>query len=163
MKISSVMQKALNAQIREELDSAQLYFAMSAYFEAQNLPGFAKWMKAQGEEERGHADRIASFLFDRGGRALVPGLKEPQQDWASPLEAFKAAYAHEQHITDCIHALLTRARGESDFATENMLSWFVTEQVEEEATALSAVEKIEKIGGTPNGLYLLDREFGQRE
>lgn len=163
MKISADMQKALNVQIREELDSAQLYDAMAACFDAQNLDGFANWMKLQAEEERGHARRFYDYLFERGGRAYLPGIKEPQSEWASPLEAFRAAYAHEQHISSCIHALVRRAREEGDFATESMLQWFVDEQVEEEDQALRAVEKLERFGGSPEGLYLLDREFGERK
>ena len=39
--MSEKMEKALNEQINEELYSAYLYLAMSAWFESQNLPGFA--------------------------------------------------------------------------------------------------------------------------
>lgn len=43
--------------------------------------------------------------------------------------------AHEQKVTAMIHDLCKLAAAEQDFATANMLQWFVNEQVEEEDTA----------------------------
>jgi len=42
------------------------------------------------------------------------------------------------------------------------LQWFVSEQVEEEATAQQNVKKMEMIGDSKAGLFMLDRELGNR-
>jgi ferritin len=42
--VSDKMLKAVNKQINAEIYSAYLYLAMAAYFDDQNLPGFANWM-----------------------------------------------------------------------------------------------------------------------
>lgn len=47
--ISQKIQDAVNAQIVNELWSANLYLAMSLYFETEGYTGFAKWMKAQSQ------------------------------------------------------------------------------------------------------------------
>jgi ferritin len=43
--ISEKMLSELNRQINAELYSAYLYLSMSAYFECENLKGFAHWMR----------------------------------------------------------------------------------------------------------------------
>ena len=54
------------------------------------------------------------------------------------------------------------AAGEGDHATNIFLQWFVTEQVEEEASADAVVQKLKLMGDASGGLFMLDREMGQR-
>ncbi len=163
MKISKKMESAVNAQMNEELFSEYLYLSMSAYFEGENLKGFAHWMREQAGEEREHAMKFYGFLFDREGAAVFGSMKKPQTRWTSPLAAFEAAYKHEQYITDCIHKLHEAAMKEGDKATMSMLKWFIDEQVEEEASAKEIADKLKMIGKSVNGLMMLDKKLGKRE
>ena len=140
--IGDKMQSALNAQVNAELYSAYLYLAMSAHFQAQNLNGFAGWMRAQAQEELGHAMRIYGFLNERNGRVTLQEVKAPQSEWDSPLAAFEDVLQHEQHVTALIHKLVDLSMEERDHAANVFLQWFVTEQVEEEATANNLVNKL---------------------
>ena len=160
--ISDKMQAAFNVQIREEMDSAYLYLSMAAYFESLGLGGMAQWMRSQTAEEIGHAMRFFDHIAARSGRVMLHALKEPQGEWSSPLEAFQAAYKHEQYISGKINELVDLATAERDHATHAMLQWFVTEQVEEEASTLKIAEQLERIGDSGNGQLMLDRELGQR-
>jgi len=160
--IGKTMEKALNEQIREELGSAYLYLAMAAYFHSLGLPGMAHWMEVQVEEEYGHALRIFKHVVDRGGRVKLEALSEPKFEWASPLEAWKAAYEHERYISGRIHKLVELARQEKDYPAEVMLQWFVSEQVEEEDQTRRIVEMLERIGESGRGLLWLDKELGKR-
>ncbi|UCD02663.1 MAG: ferritin [Candidatus Aenigmatarchaeota archaeon] len=163
MKISKKMEDTNNRQMNEELFSEYLYLSMSAYFEAQNLKGFAHWMRKQADEEREHAMRFYNYLFDRDGTAVFEAMKKPDAKWASPLAAFQAAYKHEQYITDRIHKLHDLAMREGDKATMSMLKWFIDEQVEEEASALEIVQKLKAIGKSVNGLMYLNKALAKRE
>ncbi|MBP6875710.1 MAG: ferritin [Candidatus Eisenbacteria bacterium] len=160
--INKKVQDAFNAQIGEELESSYLYLAMVAYFESEGLGGMAHYMRAQATEELIHALRFFDHIGTRGGRAELPGLKKPQASWSSPLEAFKAAYAHEQYITSKIHALVDLASAEKDHPAVAMLQWFVNEQVEEEESALKVVDTLSRIGDSGQALFMLDRELGTR-
>ena len=51
---------------------------------------------------------------------------------------------------------------EKDHAGSMFLQWFVTEQVEEEATAMEILGKLEIAGDSAGGLYLLDKELAGR-
>ncbi len=156
------MQDALNKQMNEEFFSAYLYLQMSAWFQSVNLPGLSSWMRIQTQEEVVHAMKLYDFINGRGGSAELQAIAAPQAEWESPLAAFEAALTHEQHITGCIDKLMDEARANSDHASEIFLQWFVTEQVEEEASADEVVQKLKLVADAPGGVYLLDQELGAR-
>lgn len=156
------MEEALNRQINEELFSAYLYLSMAAYFHSEGLDGVARWMRLQAQEEVGHALRIFDHLVERGGRVTLTAIKEPQRDWASPLDVFRAAYEHERYITAKINELVELAQEEKDHAAFAMLQWFVTEQVEEEDETKKAVELLERVGDSGRGIILADQRLGSR-
>lgn len=157
------MEKALNEQINEEMYSAYLYLAMSAWFESQNLPGFASWMKVQTREENGHAMKLFEFIHERRGRVVLQAIKEPAREWKSALAAFEAAFKHEQHITGRIDELVNLAVAEKDHAAAGFLQWFVKEQVEEEASADRIVQMLKMAANAPGALLMLDHAMGERK
>lgn len=156
------IETALNEQINAELYSEYLYLSMAAYYEDEGLPGFASWMRAQADEERSHAMRIYDFVIDRDGRVILDSIDSPPTEWSTPADAFKEAYEHEVEISEMIDELVVLAREENDNATENMLQWFVAEQVEEEATAQDILDKLKHVGDDGTGLMMIDQELGQR-
>ncbi len=141
--------------------SANLYLSMSYYFGAKGYEGFAKWMKAQANEENEHAEEMAQYLMKRGGQAKVGALEAVPQEWESPLAVFEHVYQHECHVSQLIDTLVDVAAAENDKASQDFLWGFVREQVEEEATAQGIVDKM-KLGGA-SALYHLDAELGTRK
>ena len=160
--IGQRMKEALNEQIKHELESAYIYLSMVAYFESIGLEGMAQWMRVQSKEEVEHAMKFFDHINERAGRVELLSLAQPKKEWSSPLEAFKAAYEHEQFITGKINDLVKIAADEQDHAAGILLHWFVTEQVEEEASTSRIVDMLERIGDSGHGLLLLDRELGTR-
>ena len=160
--ISEKIQEALNEQINAELYSSYIYYSMSAYFDSISLSGFAHWMRVQALEELTHVQKLSAFINDRGGRAMMKPIPGPETEWASPLAVFKAAYAHEVEVSRLVNKLVDMSLAESDHGTYNFLQWFVSEQVEEEATADGIVQKLKLVEGAPGGLFLLDREVALR-
>lgn len=156
------MESALNGQVNAELYSAYLYLAMAAYFEGINLGGFAGWMRVQAKEEIEHAMKIYDYIFERDGQVTLSAIDKPQLEWKSPLDAFQAAYGHEQKVSGMIHNLVDIARSEKDHATENFLAWFVAEQVEEEASTLEVVQQLRMVKDAPQGMFMLDSRMGER-
>jgi ferritin len=160
--INAKVEKAINDQINAELYSAYLYLSMAAYFESTDLPGFASWMTSQGQEEVVHGMKLYRHIVERGGRVTLAAIDGPQTEWKSPLDVFEAGYKHEQHVTSLIHNLVALAIEEKDYASKNMLDWFVDEQVEEEDTASTIVAQLKMIGNDGPALMLLDKELGAR-
>ena len=93
---------------------------------------------------------------------MLSSIEGPPTKWSSPLTAFEHAYQHEQKVTGLINGLVNLAIAEQDHATNNFLQWFVSEQVEEEASADEVVQKLKLIGKDSGGLFMLDRELAQR-
>jgi ferritin len=156
------MQGALNSQVNAELYSSYLYLSMSAYFQSISLLGFANWMRVQAQEELVHAMKFYDFINERGGRVQLQPVEGPPMEWSSPLDVFENAYKHEQKVTGLINDLVNLAVKEGDHATNIFLQWFVTEQVEEEASADEVVQKLKLMGDAAGGLFMLDREMAQR-
>jgi len=161
--ISKTVEEALNKQVNREFYSAYLYLAMSSYFENENLKGFAHWMRVQAKEETTHAMKIYDFIIGRGGRADFLGIEAPKAKWSSAGKVFEEAYAHEQKVTGMINALLELAMREKDYASIEMLQWFVKEQVEEEKQVFDVLAQIKMVGDTPGHLLYIDRHVGKRE
>jgi ferritin len=162
MPLSAAVARALNDQIRKEFDAAHLYLAMSAWLADRNLDGMARWMRFQSEEERGHALKLFDWVLDRGGTVRLAAVAEPVARWKTPLDVFVAAQRHEQAVSKSVHELYVRAGAEKDYATQTMLQWFLTEQVEEEKASTAVVERLRLAGDSAAGLLLIDREMGQR-
>ncbi len=160
--LSQKLQDAINDQIAFEIYSALTYKAMQAYFEAEDLPGFANWMDVQYQEELFHANKFFTYVCDAGGRASMLPIQGARNDYASPLEAFQVTLEHEQEVTSRIGKLMDLARQENDHAAQIMLQWFITEQVEEEASAGLIIRKLQRVEDDGRGLLMLDQELAQR-
>ncbi len=160
--LSEKMEKSLNKQVNAELYSSYLYLSMSAYFSEINLNGFAHWMRLQAQEELSHAMKIYDYVNERGGRPLLEGIDAPPKLWGSPAEVFENVLSHEQKVTGMINDLVDLAIELKDHATNNFLQWFVSEQVEEEASANEVLQKVKMTGNQSGGLFMLNQEFGKR-
>jgi ferritin len=156
------LESALNKQINWEQAAAQEYLAMAAWFEHQNYQGFARFMRAQADEEREHAMRLFDYIFNRGGRVRIDAIPQPPADYDSPQAVFVAAQAREQSNTQSIHALYKLASDLHDYPTQTMLHWFIDEQVEEEQWCEEAVTLLERAAGNTSALLIIDRRYGQK-
>lgn len=160
--IGKKIEKAFNEQINAELFSSYLYLAMAGYFEDSGLPGFSNWLKCQAQEELLHAMKFFNFIVERGGRTHLTALDGPANSWKSAKDAFDGAYKHECYISKRIDTLVNLAAAEKDHAANAFLQWFVTEQVEEEASTKAVVDKLKLAGKDGNALLMLDKEMTQR-
>ncbi|MBP9854178.1 MAG: ferritin [Candidatus Omnitrophica bacterium] len=161
--IKPKLQKALNKQANVELNAFYSYLSMSLYFESCFMPGCANWFKIQSNEEFNHAMKLNEFIITRGGKVVLMAIDAPQTEWKSFLSVFEEAYTQELKVSAQINDIMDLAKSERDHATEIMLQWFVTEQVEEEDTANNNVERFKLIKNNPDGIVVFDRELGQRK
>ncbi len=161
--ISKKMEQALNQQINQEFASAYIYLSLAAYFSRRNLNGFAHWMRLQFSEELEHAGKLFDHVIARDGNVTLTTVPAPPSEWSSTESAVQAAYDAEVQNTAQINTIMNVAADEGDHATRVMLQWFVEEQVEEEASALTLVEQVRLAGDNSGALFILDRELGARQ
>ncbi len=152
----------MNEQIKHELYSAYLYLSMAAHFEAENMNGFAHWMKAQSKEEVEHAMKFYEFIHDRNGHVTLQAIDQPPSQFGEPQSIFQASLEHEQFITGRIEHIYAIAQQENDYAAQSFLKWFVDEQVEEEKNATQILETLKLVGSNPAGIFMVDRQMASR-
>ena len=135
---------------------------MAHNFEADGKSGIANWFKVQFKEEQAHAEIFMNYINQRGGRVWLKPIDAVETEWATPLDAFKATLEHERKVTAMINNLYALAEAEHDYATREMLNWFISEQVEEEESAQQLIDKFTLIGNDGMGIYMLDQELAAR-
>ncbi len=160
MEMTKRLSDAFNAQIKAEMWSSNLYLSMAVYFMDKGLAGCANWMKKQAEEELEHAHKLIDYSSMRGGHVRISQIDEVPYSWESPEAVFANVYKHECHVSELIDDLMDVAITENDKATQEFLRWFINEQVEEEDTAKSILDKFSVYG--VHGLYCIDHELGKR-
>ena len=158
--ISKKLQNIINEQITAELWSSNLYLQMAFFLEKEGWSGSAHWMYKQAEEEREHALDMAHYLMQRGGESKVAMIDVVPEGWGSLLEIFEHVYKHECHVSELINRIVDAAVAENDKATQNFFWKYVSEQVEEEATAAEIVDKFKKAG--EHGVFFVDSQLGAR-
>lgn len=161
--ISKKMEAAINEQVNKEFYSAYLYLAISAYCQTIGLPGFAKWMRFQYQEEIMHVTKMYDYILNQGGQVHLKAIEEPAREYGSPVDVFEHTLAHEQFITQSINTLMGLAVDERDYATQTFLQWYVSEQVEEEANVNDILAPLRMVGNDKSGLMMIDRQLATRQ
>lgn len=161
--ISDKMQERLNKQLNVELQSAYQYVAMSAYCQSISMVGAAHWFSLQVREELAHATKFFNYITNQEGRVQLLPLAKPEENFASLHDVFEKTLAHEKFVTAELNDLIGFAMQHKDHATYVFLQWFLTEQVEEEATVATILASLKLAGNNGQGLLLIDRELGGRQ
>ncbi len=151
------VEKALVSQIEKEMYSSNLYLAMASWAERNGYAGVAEWMYAQADEERVHLLKFMEYVNERGGKAIVPALEQPPVEFDGVMDLFEKTYEHEQFITQSINDIVAVMLDEKDYNSQQWIQWFVTEQLEEEASVSAIMDKLKLLGG--ESLYLFDRDI----
>ncbi|MBL0129349.1 MAG: ferritin [Flavobacteriales bacterium] len=157
--LSKKIEAALNGQVAVEAASSQAYLAMASWAENQGLSGTAAFLYRHSDEERMHMLKLIKFINERGGRAVVPALKQPGTNFKLITDIFRSLLDHETIVTGEINGVVDLCLKEKDYTTHNFMQWYVSEQIEEEALARTLIDKLNLIGNDKGGLYLFDRDL----
>jgi len=163
MKLTSKVLKALSDQVHHEFSAAYAYLGMASHFEAASLKGLAAFMRRQSKEEIEHAMKLFDYVHDRGERVQLQPVAPAKADFDSVRAVFEASLEYERKNSQSIYALYELARAEKDHATEQMLGWFLGEQVEEEDTMQTLLDQATLAGDNAAAILQLDHELGEDE
>jgi ferritin len=160
--VSKKMVNAINGQINKEMYSAYLYMAMSAKAGEDGFKGASNWFMVQYHEEMVHAMKFYEYLADQGASIALGAIAEPPRGFTSLLDMFEKTLEHELFVTKSINELMELAVAEKDHATQALLAWYVTEQVEEEKNDNDILQSLRMIGDNKAALFLYDKELAAR-
>ncbi|NJK97307.1 MAG: ferritin [Bacteroidales bacterium] len=155
--LTKKVEEILVSQIQKEAYSSFLYLAMASWAEAEGIQGTSAWLYAQAEEEKTHMLKFIHYVNERGGKAVIPAIQQPPMDFSSVQQLFKKVLEHEEYITNSINEIVATCISEKDFTTQNWVQWFVTEQIEEEASVRGILDKLKLLGD--GNLYLFDKDI----
>lgn len=161
--ISSKMNERVNLQINREMYSAYLYLAMAAKMTETGYMGIGKWLTVQYHEEMFHAMKFVKYLEDQSATVKYAQIETPTFSETGVKELFQHILKHEQFVTSSIREMVELARSEKDYATENLLQWYIDEQTEEEKNDMEILQAIDLLGNNAQGLYMLNIELGKRD
>lgn len=158
--ITKDLENAVNTQIRHELEAAYFYLALANVYEQQALFGFAHWFTVQFFEETTHARLMMKFLTDKGNEVRLETLQPTTvKKELTAMDGANMGLQAEEAQTGRIHTLYELARSAKAYDLENVMSFFVKEQVQEEASFTDLQQKLKIIGTSPEGLLALDRDL----
>jgi ferritin len=126
--------EALNEQIGQEFAASQQYVACAIHYDAETLPRLAAFFYRQAVEERNHAMMMIQYLLDAGVDPVVPGVESPQSRFDDVVAPVALALEQERRVSEQVSRLAGIAREAGDYASEQFMSWFIKEQVEEVAS-----------------------------
>lgn len=155
--LSKKVEKILNEQIQKEGYSSNLYLAMASWADTEGYAGISQWLFAQAQEELDHMMKFVHFINERGGHAIIPAFDQPPAKFEGVKKLFNQVLEHEQYITGSINDIVALALKENDYATNNWIQWFVTEQIEEESSVQTIIDKLNLLGD--KNIYLFDRDI----
>jgi ferritin len=161
--ITKKMGDRINEQINKEMYSAFLYMAMSAKMSGAGYHGVAKWLMIQYHEEMFHAMKFYRYLEDQGFAPAIKAIAAPELKGTTVKALFEQVLEHEKHVTASIHEITALATSENDYATEAFNAWYVNEQIEEEKNATEILQTLELLGGSAQGVFMLNVELGKRK
>ncbi len=157
--IKAKVEKAINEQIKKEEYSSRLYLQMASWCEVNGFSGAANFLYAQAEEEREHMLKFIHYLNDRGGYSKVVELEQPPYEFKNITDIFEQVLKHEEFITQAINEVYEVTLNEKDYTSGNFLQWFINEQIEEESTMSTILDKIHLVGDDKAGYFHIDKEL----
>lgn len=160
--MESALEKSFCQQITMEFEASMVYRQLAIEMAARSLPGMASWLRHQAEEEIEHAHKFIDHLIDRDNHPVIGAIDGHIGEIANPLAAFQTAREHERKVSEAIRNLYRQAEESGDLDSRPLLNWFLTEQIEEEATITEIVDRIQLIHDDGPGLLRLDAELGSR-
>ena len=160
MKISKEMKKSLNSQILMEGYASNYYLSMASWCMTTGYDGSAKFLLLQSDEERMHMLKIIQYMNDMGVGATIPALKQPPSSFETLESIFTIALKNEQAVTTSFDKMVELAQKDNDHATFNFLQWFVNEQIEEEKTMETILQKFDLLGRDKIAVYEVDKIIG---
>jgi ferritin len=155
--LNKKVENICNRQVEREGYSSNLYLAMASWSENQGMAGIALWLYAQADEEKLHMLKFIKYINERGGKAIIPAFKKPISEFKSAEDVFTQVLKHEEFVTASINEIVQVTLEVKDYTSHNFLQWFVNEQIQEEASARTIIDKLRLVG--KNNMYIFDRDI----
>lgn len=158
-RLSESLQKLLQQQIANEENSSRLYRAASQWLDFNGWFGAAKLFHEYANEEMIHVKKIYKYLQDRDILPMTPALPAQPTKFDGVKDIITKSYLHEIEVTKQIENIASTALSEKDLTTHQFMTFYLNEQIEEEAKTLYWVDRYDMLETSKSDMFFLDKEM----
>lgn len=157
--LSDEITEMLSQQVGNEVFASYSYHGVAAWFDITGLKGFSTYHEKQGKGEIEHAMKIFKHMLEAGAEPNLPAISAPLVRYDSVEQALQAIVDHEKSVTESWRKIGEQAMEDKDMATMGLAQWFMTEQLEEENSAITLLQRAKMAG--KQGIITVDAELSK--
>ncbi|MBU2445011.1 MAG: hypothetical protein KJ666_05485 [Bacteroidetes bacterium] len=159
MLISKNINDSINEMISIELTAVKQYMAIGARFKEMGYDNIGNHFLMESSEEQNHALKIINYLIRVGAEIKFLGDKNFKQEFNNAEEMIETALKMETDYYKFQNDLMNKVKEAKDNLTENFLTWFLENQVEEINELQNLLTKMKKLG--EERLFMLDQFYSK--
>ncbi len=149
--------KRLQYQLGLEAQAALSYLMLSAWCTKNGYGGSAHFFEEQHKEEFEHMMKVFNFLLEHDIMPQLEKVNLKDHGVTNLQQVFEIALEQEKSLTEFVHKTMDLAVEQNDYATVELMRWFVEEQQEEETLFKTILDRFQIINiNQDNGLHLAD-------
>jgi ferritin len=164
MNLSENIKLMLTEQYRMENFNSFRYTQRRGWADFSGFTGAASFFKQESEGEKGHAEKVLSFILDRSDLSVIePVLFNESVSYGelSLEKCFIDILRIEKETTASLIAIYKEAFAELDIMTVNFMAEMISLQIEEEKTAQTILDRFRNYPECPSrehdiDIYILD-------
>lgn len=161
MLISKNINDSINEMISIELTAVKQYMAIGARFKEMGYDNIGNHFLMESSEEQNHALKIINYLIRVGAEIKFLGDKKFKHEFKNAEEMIETALTMETDYYKFQNDLMNTVKEAKDNLTENFLTWFLENQVEEINELHDLLTKMKKLG--EERLFMLDQFYGKSQ
>ena len=108
------IENAINDLLNTEVWSSNLYLALQVYFEEQDMPILASWLKIQERKKSKKIHELRKLLLRDDGMLTLHEQTFEAPEWMSLTDALNTLLTHEQYMAAQTQSFLTLAENQED-------------------------------------------------
>lgn len=143
-RLSQNISSMLNDQIQRELESSQIYRAISCWMDDKGWTGGQKLFFKYADEELVHMNKLYNYFFEKNTKAITPACEQVKGEFESVREIVEYSLDHEMEVTKYWNEIANAAKEENDNDTYTLAQWYLSEQIEEETKFRDILFKMNK-------------------
>ena len=162
-RIPDALTSKLSEQIKNELEGAYIYLAISQNMYEQSLEGAGYWYAQQFYEELNYARIMMDFVEQQQGKVQFSDIPmDLNSREFSLIEAFEFSLRLEETQTQRIRDIYAASKALNAYETEMLMHFLLKEQVEEEDLFGTYLDRLNIVRGDAAGILAIDQELGKR-
>lgn len=144
--LSTSLHSALSEQYRHEMRNHFAYLDRASWARYRGYEAIGAFFDKQACDEKNHADSVRAYIEERNEALVIGNVTVLPFEATAPLELFSSSLKLEQETTDTLNRIFSLAFDERDFMTLSWVQALIKEQIEEENTFQTILDRFASRG-----------------